>query len=125
MRIVLSERKFTERIRELEGIGPEVTSDEISHRLDHYAARLFQHLRSFGINQVGLVSMNGTLGEFYVGLDACYNDESRNTRIQGLAMLDPLSVTLEARDLPAFFVAGLLTTMSGIVSRSTSVNFSG
>jgi hypothetical protein len=112
MRITLSERKFNDRIRQLENIPAEVTSDEISHRLDHYAAKLFQHLRSYGINQVGLVSMQGTLGHFYVGLDACHNDESRNLRIQGLQMLDPLSVSLEARDLPAFFTGMILTLMA-------------
>jgi hypothetical protein len=111
MRVTLSERTFLERIRQLEGLGSEVTADEINHRLPHYASKLFQHLRAYGLNQVGLISSNGTLGTFYVGLDSCYDDESRNKRIEGLQMLDPLSVTLEERDLPAFFRDIVLTMM--------------
>jgi hypothetical protein len=111
MRVTLSERTFLERIRQLEGLGSDVTSDEINHRLPQYASKLFQHLRAFGINQVGLISSNGTLGTFFVGLDACYDDESRNLRLEGLRMLDPLSVTLEERDLPAFFTGLVLTMM--------------
>jgi hypothetical protein len=111
MRITLSERTFLERIRQLEGLGSEVTADEINHRLPLYASKLFQHLRAYGINQVGLISSTGTLGTFYVGLDRCHDDESRNLRLEGLAMLDPLSVTLEERDLPAFFKDIVLTMM--------------
>ena len=47
MRITLSERQFTEQIRQLEGLGQEVTTDEISHRMDKYARRLFDHVREF------------------------------------------------------------------------------
>jgi hypothetical protein len=111
MRVTLSERTFLERIRQLEGLGSEVTADEINHRLTHFAGKLFEHLRGFGINQVGYINSTGTLGTFYVGLDSCFDDESRNKRIEGLAMLDPLSVTLEERDLPAFFRDIVLTMM--------------
>jgi hypothetical protein len=111
MRICLSERTFLDRIRQLEGLGSEVTADEINHRLPHYASKLFQHLRAYGLNQVGLISSNGTLGTFFVGLDRCHDDDSRNLRIEGLQMLDPLSVTLEERDLPAFFKDIVLTMM--------------
>jgi hypothetical protein len=111
MRITLSERTFLERIRQLEGLGSDVTPDEISHRLDHFAKRLFQHLRPYGLNQIGLISSNGSLGTFYVGLDRCFDDESRNMRLEGLRMLDPLSVTLEEADLPAFFRDIVLTMM--------------
>jgi hypothetical protein len=64
---------------------------------------MFEHLRGYGINQVGLMRSNGALGDFYVGLDACHDDESRNTRMEDLKMLNPLSVSLEEPDLPAFF----------------------
>jgi hypothetical protein len=111
MQITLSERRFSERIRELEGIGPEVTVEEITHRLDQYARKLFTHLAAYGLTSIGLLGMNGSLGTFQVTLERCWDDESRNKRIQGLAMLDPLSVTLEQNDLGAFFVGGLLTTM--------------
>jgi hypothetical protein len=45
---------------------------------------MFEHLRGYGIDQVGLMRSNGALGDFYVGFDACHDDESRNTRIEGL-----------------------------------------
>ncbi len=111
MQITLSERKFSERIRELEGIPAEVTTEEITHRLDRYAATLFQHLRGYGLSSIGLVGMNGTLGTFHVTLERCYDDDSRNKRIEGLALLDPLSVTVEQSDLGAFYIGILLSTM--------------
>jgi hypothetical protein len=53
---------------------------------------MFEHLRGYGINQIGLMRSNGALRDFYVGLNARHDDESRNTRIEGLKRLNPLSV---------------------------------
>jgi hypothetical protein len=111
MQIVLSERKFSERIRELENIPADVTTEEITHRLDHYAKRLFEHLVSYGVSSIGLLGTSGTLGTFNVTLEACWDDTSRNARIAGLQMLDPLSVTAEQHDLRAFFTGIVLTAM--------------
>jgi len=111
MQITLSERKFSERIRQLENLPAEVTTEEITHRLDKYAAELFRHLRGYGLNSIGLLGIAGSLGTFQVTLDRCWDDESRNKRIEGLAMLDPLSVTLEQSDLAAFFTGIVLVAM--------------
>lgn len=111
MQITLSERKLSERIRQLENLPAEVTTEEITHRLDHYAQKLFQHLAAFGLSGIGLVNINGALGTFRVTLERCWDDDSRNKRIEGLAMLDPLSVTAEQSDLPAFFTGIVLTAM--------------
>jgi hypothetical protein len=111
MQVTLSERKFSEKIRELENIPAEVTTEEITHRLDHYARRLFQHLAAFGLSSIGLIGVNGSLGTFRVTLERCWDDDSRNKRIEGLAMLDPLSVTVEHSDLGAFYIGILLSTM--------------
>jgi hypothetical protein len=112
MRITLSERMFNEKVRQLQNLGPEVTSEEISHNLRRYAAKFFEYLSHFGLVDIGLVSMEGSLGHFYIGLKPCHDDESRNKRIEGLALLEPLSVTLEERDLPAFFTGMILTLMA-------------
>jgi hypothetical protein len=45
---------------------------------------MFEHLRGYGINQIGLMRSNGALRDFYVSLNARHDDESRNTRIEGL-----------------------------------------
>lgn len=111
MQITLSERKFSERIRQLENLPADVTTEEVTHRLGHYAKKLFQHLVSFGLSSISLVGNSGTLGTFNITLERCYDDESRNLRIQGLAMLDPLSVTVERHDLGAFYIGIRLSTM--------------
>jgi hypothetical protein len=111
MIVTLSERRFSERIREFQNIGPEVSADEIAHRLDKYAEKLFKYLSEFGLSSIGLVGHTGTLGTFQITLEACWDDESRNKRIEGLALLDPLSVTVERNDLRAFYLGILLSTM--------------
>jgi hypothetical protein len=111
MLLTLSESRFSARIRQLENI-PQTTSDEeINHRLDRHAATLFQHLSNYGFVGFDRVAVSGTLGTFRATLAPCHDDESRNTRIEGLKMLNPVSVTLESQDLPAFYRRGPLLTL--------------
>jgi hypothetical protein len=112
MLVTLSESRFTARVRELSNIPSNISDEEINHRLDRHAAKLFSHLAAYGFTGFDRVAIQGTLGTFRATLSPCYDDESRNTRIAGLAFLDPVSVTLEARDLPAFYVGLLLTLMN-------------
>ena len=112
MLITLSESRFSARIRELENIPPTTSDEEINHRLDRYAATLFQHLSNYGFVGFDRVAVQGTLGTFRATLKPCHDDESRNTRIEGLRMLDPVSVSLEAHDLPAFFRGMILNLMA-------------
>jgi hypothetical protein len=111
MLVTLSEARFSARIRQLENIPQSTSDEEINHRLDRHATTLFQHLSNYGFVGFDRVAVNGTLGTFRATLAPCHDDESRNTRIQGLAMLDPVSVSLESQDLPAFFRGMLLTMM--------------
>jgi len=103
MRVTLSERQFSEQIRQLEGLGPEVTVEEIQHRIDKYARRLFDHLRGFGIQmlQHGF-NVSGTLCTMSASLKQSWDEESVQMRINGLAMLAPVSVSLDQPDLSAF-----------------------
>lgn len=112
MLVTLSESRFSARIRELENIPASISNEEINHRLDRYAATLFQHLSNYGFTGFDKVAVNGTLGTFRATLSPCHNDESRNTRIAGLAMLDPVSVSLEEQDIPAFFTGMVRTLMT-------------
>ena len=102
MRITLSERQFTEQIRQLEGLGPEVTLDEISHRMDRYAKKLFIHLREFGVQMLAGVQVQGTLANMQASLTQSRDEESVQKRMQGLALLAPISVSLDQPDLSAF-----------------------
>lgn len=111
MLITLSESRFSARIRELENIPQSTSDEEINHRLDQHAARLFQHLATYGFTGFDRVAVQGTLGTFRATLAACHSDESRNLRLEGLRLLDPVSVTLEAQDLPAFYTRGLILTL--------------
>lgn len=117
MIVVLSENRFSALIRSLENIPASTSDDEINHRLDRYATTLFRHLgENFGFVRFDRVNVQGTLGTFRATLAPCHDDESRNIRLQGLAMLDPVSVSLEEQDLPAFFVGMLLTAMTDAYS---------
>jgi hypothetical protein len=51
MLIVLSERRTAELIRELENI-PDASLAEITHMIQRYAGRLFQHVAGFGVKMV-------------------------------------------------------------------------
>jgi hypothetical protein len=105
MRITLSERQFSEQIRQLEGLGPEITTEEIVHRIDRYARRLFDHIREYGIQmlQAGF-QVSGTLCTMSASLKPAWDEESVQMRINGLAMLAPVSVSLDQPDLSAFVV---------------------
>jgi hypothetical protein len=102
MRIVLSERQFTEQIRQLEGLGQEVTLDEISHRMDKYARKLFVHMQGYGVHMLAGVQVNGTLATMQASLTQSRDEDAVQQRIQGLALLAPLTVSLDRPDLSAF-----------------------
>lgn len=102
MRIVLSERQFTEQIRNLEGLGSDVTLDEISHRMDRYARKLFVHLQEYGVQMLAGVQVNGTLATMQASLTQSRDEESVQKRMEGLALLAPLTVSLDQPDLSAF-----------------------
>lgn len=103
MRLTLSERQFSEQIRQLENLGPETTMEEIQHRIDKYARRLFDHVREFGIQMLpNGFSVNGTLCTMQASLKAAWDEESVQMRINGLALLAPVSISLDQPDLSAF-----------------------
>jgi hypothetical protein len=104
MRLTLSERQFTEQIRQLEGLGPDVTLDEISHRMDKYARRLFVHISAYGVQMLAGVQVTGTLATMQASLRQSLTEEDVQTRIQGLSMLAPLTVSVDQPDLSAFVV---------------------
>ena len=105
MRVTMSERALTEQIRSLENIGAEVTAEEIQHRIDKHARRLFEHVARFGVQmlQDGF-RVNGTLCTMSAQLKQSFSEEDCQTRISGLALLAPVSVSLDQQDLPAFVV---------------------
>lgn len=104
MRITLSEPRFTEQIRQLENLGPEVSTDEISHRMDRYARRLFNHVREFGVQMLPGIHISGTLAAMQASLNQSRSEEEVQMRVQGLALLAPVSVSLDQPDLSAFVV---------------------
>jgi len=103
MRITLSERQFSEQIRQLEGLGQDVTVEEIQHRIDKYARKLFQHIAAYGIQILPTgFQVNGTLATLQASLKQSFSEEDVQTRINGLALLAPVSVSLDQPDLSAF-----------------------
>ena len=107
MFVTLSEAKFSEQIRQLEGISD--TIEEITDRMEHYAGRLFQHLsRNHGVTMVCMVSQSGGLGTFCFALSPIYDDQDRADRISGLSLMNPNSVSVEQGDLEAFVPQGIV-----------------
>lgn len=118
MQITLSESRLSELINQLEGTNLPV--DEFAHRMDRLAAKVFGHLGHYGIKMQGLSNQNGNLATFSLSLDPSYDDESRDTRLAGLRLLNPVSVSLNANDLPAFVLnkvalAGIRTVWPDIM----------
>lgn len=115
MLVTLSERKLSEQIRQLEGLDASTTIEEITDRMPHYAGRLFQHLsRDYGVTMTGMVGTSGRdsqMGTFQFALKPIYDEESRGHRLQGLAMMNPNSVTVEQGDLPGLVPNGMVQTM--------------
>jgi len=105
MRITLSERQFSEQIRQLEGLSQDVTVEEIQHRIDKYARKLFQHIAAYGIQILPTgFQVNGSLATLQASLKQSFSEEDVQTRINGLALLAPVSVSLDQPDLSAFVV---------------------
>lgn len=104
MRITLSERQFTEQIRQLENLGQEITVEEISHRMDKHARKLFDHLRAYGVQMLAGIQVNGTLATMQASLKQSFSEEDVQTRVNGLALLAPVSVSVDQPDLSAFVV---------------------
>src|SRR5579859_2257699 len=104
MRVTLSERQFLEQIRQLEGLGPEVTADEIQHRMDKFARRLFDYIRKdYGVTMLpDGFRLHGTLATMSASLKQSFSEEDVQARIEGLARLAPVSVSLDCPDLNAF-----------------------
>src|SRR5690348_589834 len=109
MLVTLSERKLSERIRELENIQD--STEEICERMQHYAARLFKHIAEYGVQMAGMVQHSGGLGVFRFSLSPVFDDEGRSMRIEGLNLMNPNSVSVEVSDLPGLVPQGIARTV--------------
>jgi len=114
MRVTLSERRLSERIKQLEGINDNV--EEITYRMEHYAMRLFAHVNEYGVRFVGMVHQSGGLGTFQfdisgVGRDWQTSDFNWQKLAEGLSFMDPVAVTVEESDMSAI-CTGLVLTMA-------------
>jgi hypothetical protein len=102
MIVCLSERRFSEQIKQLEGLDPATTVSEVTERMPHYAARFFNHLRNFGVNCIGIAQQRGDVADFQFALKQSWSEEDVQTRLDGLTLLAPVSVSLDQPDLLAF-----------------------
>jgi hypothetical protein len=114
MIVILSERRFAERIRQLEGI--EDTSEEIFVRWTHYGTRLLKHLEQFGILKTATLESNGNIASFQfdisrVGRNWQSGDFDFAKLNEGLNLLDPVAVSLEEQDLAAICTGPIQTAM--------------
>jgi len=102
MQVICSERQFFGQIRQLEGIDPNVTNDELSVRSLFYARKLFDYVKGFGVDLIAGPQIHGTLATFSMSLKPAWDEESVAKRLEGLSMLAPVAVSLELPDLGAF-----------------------
>jgi hypothetical protein len=114
MLVTLSERRLSERIRQLENIQDSI--EEITFRMEHYAKRLFLHVNEFGLRFAAMVEQHGGLATIQldisgVGRNWEDGDFAWSKLSEGLACLDPVAVSVEERDMAAI-CTGLIATMA-------------
>lgn len=103
MLCVLSERRLSALIRQLENLSPEAyTDEEIKERMGAFATKVFAHIANFGVRLAGLIKVRDGFGDFKIALtDPPYQQgDLRQSFVDGLALLNPLSITVEKDDLP-------------------------
>lgn len=115
MKACLNERRLAAIIKQYENLPAETTLSEINELLPVYAPKFFSYVGQFGVHFEGLIegTVGKDMGHFQFRLDPCHDDESRNTRIRGIQMMDALWVGLDHGDMPAFFVGMLLASVQG------------
>jgi hypothetical protein len=103
MRITLSERLLTEQIKQLENLDPAINIDEIAHNMTRYFRRLAEHVQHYGVTLLGEgFQSSGAVATMCAVLNPSHLEDDVVTRLNGLRMLNPLSVSVEPGDLPAF-----------------------
>jgi hypothetical protein len=103
MRITMSERLLCDQIRQLENLDPATTVEEVSHNIIRYFRRLAEHIQNYGVTLLGAdYQVNGSVSTMGAVLNRSYSDDDVLTRINGIRMLNPLSVSVERNDLQAF-----------------------
>jgi hypothetical protein len=103
MRITLSERLLSEQIRQLEGLDPATSIEEISHGMVRYFRRLAEHVKLFGVELLATdFQQSGSIATMGADLKQSHSEDDIQTRLNGIRMLAPLSVSLEPNDLAAF-----------------------
>jgi hypothetical protein len=103
MRIAMSERMLTQQIKELEGLDPATSLEEITHNMVRYFRRLAEHIKDYGVTlRPEGFQASGTIATMAAELKPSWSEDDVQTRISGLSMLAPLSVSLDSADLPAF-----------------------
>ena len=100
-------------VRDLEGLHDQ-SIEEITHRMDMYARRFFEHVAGYGVKFSSMLNQNGELATFSFNLSPSYSEEDRANRIAGLQLMNPVSVTMSADDLPSFALNN--TALGGIRS---------
>jgi hypothetical protein len=104
MIVTLSERTTTELVRELEGLDPAITVEELTERMPQYSQRLFAHLRNFGLTYDGRCNPRGPVADFGFSLKQNSVQDERQTLVDGLAMLRPICISVEREDLPSLIL---------------------
>jgi len=105
VRITLSERLLSEQIKQLENLDPATNLDEITHNMVRHFRKLAEHVQNYGVILLGTdFQQAGTLATMGAVLNPSYSDDDVVTRLNGLRMLNPLSVSVEPGDLPAFVI---------------------
>jgi hypothetical protein len=103
MRITLSERLLSEQIRQLEGLDPATNLEEISHGMVRYFRRLAEHVKNYGVELIATdFQQSGSIATMGADLKESYSEDDIQTRLNGIRMLAPLSVSLQSNDLAAF-----------------------
>lgn len=100
MLVTLSERVMSEVVRNLEGLDPAITLEEITERMPEYSKRLFDYVGQFGVRFLSCLQVRGQLADFRFQLIPNGQD-NRDSFTQGLAIMRPVCISVEESDLGA------------------------
>ena len=104
MFVTIAFHNFSAAIREGQNLAPTVTDDELAVRLDKHSEQLWNEVRKYGIEPLGMAEHTSTVAAFQVsiaGVGTNYDTGGFNFQrlCEGLSWVRPTAITVEESDL--------------------------
>jgi hypothetical protein len=116
MKISVHASRLLETIKQLENLPADTSAEEVLDRISVYEQKLFGHLSHFGITGLQGIGNQGLLNYYELSLAESHTAEHVDTRLNGVAVLAPNSVSVELADLDALFPDRIVRTAVNFAS---------